>query len=423
MSHEIDVAIVGAGAAGLSAARSLRGRGLSVRLLEARSRIGGRAETVVASDGHPFDRGCGWLHSADRNPLVAPIRAAGFTIVEKRPDWTGQTGDIGFSRPDQAAFNAVFDAFEARLDETTRRGIDRAASEDFEPSGRWNALMNAVSSYYNGTEFDRVSTLDYDAYVDSGVNWRVLEGYGAAISALGSYLETRTDCPVSAIEFDGRSLRVVTPHGTLRARAVVLTLPTAILAGDGLSLPAALEPWRAAAASLPLGLANKAVLSLAEPDRFDPEGHLFGNTDRTATGSYHLRPFGRPQIEVFVGGRCAEALEREGDGALGAFAIDELSNLFGSSIRRQLTAIAETAWGRDPHALGSYSHALPGAASARAQLAAPFENRIFFAGEATSPHAFSTAHGAWESGARAADEVLAALTPTGRLARKIDTGN
>jgi monoamine oxidase len=423
MRHEIDVAIVGAGAAGLSAARSLTGRGLSVTLLEARSRIGGRAETVVASDGHPIDRGCGWLHSADRNPLVPPIRAAGFTIVEKRPDWTGQTGDVGFSRPDQAAFNEAFDAFEARLDETVRRGIDRAASEDFEPGGRWNALMDAVSSYYNGTEFDRVSTLDYDAYLDSGVNWRVREGYGAAISVLGSHLETRMDCPVRAVELDGRGLRVVTPHGTLRARTVVLTLPTTILAADGLSLPAGLDPWRAAAAGLPLGLANKAVLSLANADRLEPEGHLFGRTDRTATGSYHLRPFGRPQIEVFVGGRCAEALEREGDGALGAFAIDELSNLLGSSIRRQLTAIAETAWGRDPHALGSYSHALPGAAAARAQLAAPFENRIFFAGEATSSHAFSTAHGAWESGARVADEVLAALSSSVRLPREIDTGN
>ncbi|MET0257225.1 MAG: NAD(P)/FAD-dependent oxidoreductase [Methylobacterium sp.] len=423
MSHEIDVAIVGAGAAGLSAARRLAWSGLSSVLLEARSRIGGRAETVVAADGHPIDRGCGWLHSADRNPLVAPIRAAGLTIVEKGPDWSGQTGDVGFSRPDQAAFNEAFDAFEARLDETSRRGIDRAASEDFEPGGRWNALMDAVSSYYNGTEFDRVSTLDYDAYVDSGVNWRVLEGYGEAISALGSRLETRTNCPVSAIEFDGRSLRVVTPHGTLRARAVVLTLPTSIIAGAGLSLPAALDPWRAAAAGLPLGLANKAVLSLANADRVEPEGHLFGHTDRTATGSYHLRPFGRPQIEVFVGGRCAEALEREGDGALGAFAIDELANLFGSSIRRQLTAIAETAWGLDPHALGSYSHALPGAASARTQLAAPFDSRIFFAGEATSPHAFSTAHGAWESGARAADEVLAALLPPARRPREFDSGN
>ncbi|HLZ85481.1 MAG TPA: FAD-dependent oxidoreductase, partial [Caulobacteraceae bacterium] len=139
------------------------------------------------------------------------------------------------------------------------------------------------------------------------------------------------------------------------------------------------------------------------------EGHLFGRSDRTEIGSYHLRPFGRPYIEVFLGGRWARSLEREGPGAATAFAIEELGELLGSDFRRGLTSLGETHWAGDPWALGSYSHALPGHAGDRAILAAPVEGRIFFAGEATSRRFYSTVHGAWESGLRAAEEAIAAL--------------
>ena len=100
---------------------------------------------------------------------------------------------------------------------------------------------------------------------------------------------------------------------------------------------------------------------------------------------------------------------REGEGALSAFALDELSALVGSAFRRRATPIAETGWARDPWALGSYSHALPGHAGARMALAAPVAERLFFAGEATHPSFFSTVHGAWETGLRAAEEALAVL--------------
>ena len=81
----------------------------------------------------------------------------------------------------------------------------------------------------------------------------------------------------------------------------------------------------------------------------------------------------------------------------------------GSEFRRRLHPLGETAWAHDPWALGAYSHALPGHMGDRPILAAPVENRIFFAGEATHPTFYSTVHGAWESGVRAADDALAAL--------------
>jgi monoamine oxidase len=130
---------------------------------------------------------------------------------------------------------------------------------------------------------------------------------------------------------------------------------------------------------------------------------------RTEMGTYHLRPFGQPCIEGFFGGRFARRLEDTGDGALAAAAIDEIVSFIGNDFRRKLKPLAESRWALDPFARGSYSHALPGHAGDRAVLAAPVDGRLFFAGEATSPNFFSTAHGARDSGERAAREVLANL--------------
>ncbi len=162
-----------------------------------------------------------------------------------------------------------------------------------------------------------------------------------------------------------------------------------------------------AARGLPLGLADKVTLALDEPEALPKDGNLRAATMRTAMGTYHLRPFGQPCIEGFFGGRFAQSLEDAGDGALGAQSIDEIVSILGNDFRRKLKPLAESRWAHDPFARGSYSHALPGHAGDRAVLAAPVDGRLFFAGEATSPDFFSTAHGARDSGERAAGEVLA----------------
>lgn len=410
MQDRFDVVIVGAGAAGLAALARLAAGPLSVVCLEARPRIGGRAHTVEVA-GLPLDLGCGWLHSADRNPLARIFEARGTALDKTPPHWTRQAFDQNFPAADQAAFGQAFDALEARLAAQAATGVDRPGADLLAPGGRWNALIDAVSSYYNGAEFDQVSVLDYAAYDDTDVNWRVAAGYGAAVAGLAAG-EIVADCPVRLIDHGGGDLRIETARGVLAARAAIVAVPTPQIAEGRLAFRPALPDKQAAAEGLPLGLADKVVLALEGADEFPKEGHLFGRTDRTETGSYHLRPFGRPYVEAFLGGRCARALEAEGPGAATAFAVSELCELFGSSFRKRLAPLAETAWAADPFSLGSYSHARPGRAGARAELARPVDGRLFFAGEATSPHAYSTAHGAWESGLRAAEEAeLRLLSP------------
>jgi monoamine oxidase len=409
MRDRFDVVVVGAGAAGIAALRRLEQAGIDAMALEARDRVGGRAHTVLTSAGFPVDCGAGWVHSADENILAEPIKQAGFKLDRTPPHWMKQAFNRDFSAQEQRAYREAFNAMDARLEAAAKTGVDRPASDFFEPGNRWNPLLDAFSSYYNGAEFESVSVLDYAAYEDSGVNWRVAEGYGAAIAHFADLGRIVADCPVTKIHHGGPELAFDTAKGRITARAVIIAVPTPALAEGRLAFSPRLPGKADAAAGLPLGLADKVFLQVAEPEAMPAEGHLFGRADRTEIGSYHLRPFGRPYIEVFLGGRWARALECEGPGAPAAFAIEELGQLLGSDVRRGLTLLAETHWASDPWALGSYSHALPGHAGDRAILAAPVENRIFFAGEATSPHFYSTVHGAWESGLRAADETIASL--------------
>jgi monoamine oxidase len=194
---------------------------------------------------------------------------------------------------------------------------------------------------------------------------------------------------------------------------VIVTVPTNLIADESIRFHPTLPAKVDAARGLPLGLADKVMLALDEPQEskgaLPKDGNLRGATMRTAMGSYHLRPFGQPCIEGYFGGSFAQALENAGDGALAAEAIDEIAALLGTDYRKKLKPLAESRWSHDPFARGSYSHALPGHAGKRAVLAAPVDGRLFFAGEATSPNFFSTAHGARDSGERAAKEVLASV--------------
>jgi monoamine oxidase len=412
---EIEVAVIGAGAAGVGAARRLAAAGVSVCVLEARDRVGGRAHTATVA-GQPLDLGCGWLHSADRNPWVGLAEAAGLTIDRTRPSWRSQALDLGFDPAEQAAFRAASDAYYARL-EAAAAAPDRPAADLLEPGDRWNGLIGAVGTYVNGTELERVSVHDFHNYDDSGVNWRVVEGYGTAVARQAAGLDVRLDTPVAAVRLAPQGVRLETPRGTLMARAAIVTLPSALLAAGIPRFDPPLPQKQAAAAALPLGLADKLYIAVdaaqdlaQEVSRHLPrDGHLFGRTDRVATAGYHLRPFGRPLIEAYFAGVLAARLEEEGPAAFFDFARAELVDLFGAGFGRRLRPLAATAWRRDPLARGAYSYAKPGSAPARAALAAPVDDRLFFAGEACSTHDFSTAHGAYRTGVVAAEQAIAAL--------------
>ena len=176
-------------------------------------------------------------------------------------------------------------------------------------------------------------------------------------------------------------------------------------------MPKALGPWLEAAGSLPLGRNEKLFLEIVGQSPFAPETHELGNPRDARTAAYYIRPFGLNVIECFFGGEGAGMIEENGPAAGFDHAIGELAALFGTDVRRCLKPLIASAWSRTTRIGGAYSCALPGRVEARKQLAYAYEDRLFFAGEATSETDFSTAHGAHDSGARAAGEALAALRP------------
>jgi monoamine oxidase len=412
LPSDINVAIIGAGAAGLGAANALKHSGLSFVVLEARDRVGGRAHTIQAAPAIVFDAGCGWLHSADENSFVPIAGQLNFEIDKTRPPWREQAFDKAFPIQERMDFIKALDAFYDRAEvaakQARQQGRDSAANLYLEPGNRWNPMIDAISTYVNGCELDAVSILDMDAYEDSEINWRVRRGYGALIAAYGASCPLALNCAVTLIDHSGKRVRLETSQGTLLADKVIVTVPTNLIADGAIRFHPRLPAKVDAARGLPLGLADKVMLALDEPESLPKDGNLRGATMRTAMGSFHLRPFGQPCIEGYFGGSFARSLEDAGPGALAAESINEIVSYLGNDYRRKLKPLAESRWAHDPFARGSYSHALPGHAGARAVLAAPVDGRLFFAGEATSPGFFSTAHGARDSGERAAEEVIKA---------------
>ena len=405
LPSEVDVAVIGAGSAGIAAARRLVEAGrVSVLVLEARERAGGRAWTADA-DGIPMDLGCEWLHSADRNVLAPLAKQLGFAINTQRPDWTTRLRYSGESEAAEADWLAEHEAFYWAIHRLAQEPEDQPCSAALVPGGRWNALFEAISTWANAAELEVVSAKDHDRYEDSSINWRLHRGYGRLFEALAAGLPIAYGTQATRIDHHGKRLAIETSRGTVRAARVIVVVPSAIIAEERLVFDPPLPGKLAAAAGLPLGLADKLFFHFDGGEEM-PERYLIGSTRRRETMSYQVRPFGRPRINCFFGGRFAAGLERDGFDAMAAFATDELAGLLGSDVRRQLRPLKASFWRQDEFARGSYSYALPGHADDRTRLAMPVDERLFFAGEACSLNFFSTAHGAYETGTAAATAAL-----------------
>src|SRR5262245_56988303 len=175
----LDACVVGAGAAGLVAARELTRAGLTVRVLEARDRVGGRAWTDIATFGVPIDRGCAWLHNAPDNPWTAYARARGFTVVERSPDWQRFIGRSPLSPERRQRWEAAWQRAEAAIDAAARAGHDVPVSDVLPADLEFRTLFDASMTWAMGVDTDALSTLDYAQYDDTDVNWAVPDGLGA----------------------------------------------------------------------------------------------------------------------------------------------------------------------------------------------------------------------------------------------------
>jgi len=380
-------------------------------VLEAQARLGARAFTERSTFGLPFDHGCAWLHSADKNPLTDIARTAGVDVVPDDADaWLTLDGE----EADDATYEAV-DAslawIAARIEAAGDAGRDVAVTDAAPPRDavdRFNlARMGDLAA---GVRAGELSALDVYRQIGTGVEALVPAGLGSLIAAQGATLPVRLSTPVTRVTWDGPGVALETPAGTLTARAAIVTVSTGLLATDRPRFaPALPTPWRDAVRGLPMGLLDKVALKFDRPV-FDAPANTTLNIVRNDVLALDvlLNPFGAPMAIGFVGGPTAWTLEADPDAAVQQ-ALEVLVSVFGSDLRARLVRGHMTRWGRDRFAAGAYSAALPGHANARLALAEPLADRVFFAGEATDPVWVAQAAGAWRSGQRAAAQALAVL--------------
>ena len=413
----VDVVIVGAGAAGIAACRMLQAAGLTVQVLEARYRVGGRAHTEQML-GLPVDMGAAWLHFAEENAFTGIAQEGGFTVIRREPNW-GAEALIGARSPTQQEREQVGRSWEhyfGLIEAAAQAGKDVAVSEVL-PQDDFRTRFDAVMTWAVGVESGAVSTLDLARYAESTHNWAVAQGLGSVVAHSAAGLRVTLGAQATTIRWDEKCVRVDTPRGSIRARAAIVTVPTSVLASEDIKFAPQLPArFTNAFAAIPLGVVNKVFIRVEEGGLpFAGTTQLIGTDTTSRTASYTVRPAGQPLIAAFFGGELSWELEQRGE--LSAFANDELKRIFGAELVGGILATHATGWGSDPWAKGSYSAARPGQADQRAVLAEAVSPNLCFAGEACSREHYGTLHGAWQSGRKAARRLIAHLEKLGYVSR------
>ncbi len=407
---ETDVVVVGAGAAGLAAAKTLRANGVACEVLEAMDRIGGRAFTSTREFGVPFDVGCAWLHAADRNPFFDDAKRAGWAL--RYHDMSLDHLYFGDRKASPEEFAALV-AAEAKL--------QRAIAEHEGPDDRLAALASACQvagavSVFNGPmdfgkDDDEISVADFRAAEDLEPNYYTREGYGALVAHWARDIPVTHSCPVRRVRWDGPGVRVETDLGAIDARAVIVTASTGVLAFDGIRFTPSLPQRHVEAVyHLPMGLLTKVPIRVRGSrlgiDPFD-DLLMIGHARHDLYLLFF--PFEVDLVVGFVGGDFAWELEAAGPAAAVDFVSGRLEALFGTDARRHIGHGTMTNWAAEPWVRGAYAVAAPGAAGARSVLAEPVGERIWFAGEALAGGLMQTAGGARLSGEAAARAVARRL--------------
>jgi len=436
VSSLADVVVLGAGAAGLAAARVLSRAGCSVVVLEARDRIGGRLHTREdAILPVPVELGGEFIHGT-ADVSFALLRAANTVAID-----TGGASFIhadGELREEEDPFAIVVRVL-ARVKELAAdvsieeflqqlRGDDalvererrytRMLVEGFDAADPRLASTRAIADEWNGDESGQTAR-----------QFRPLGGYAHLVRTLHGALDPARvqvllETPVRAVRWDrdGIVVTATTAAGTpltVHARTAIVTLPVGVLQANSVRFePPLPQAKQDALARLVMGSVVKLVLRFRSAfwERLSDgrclDAAFFHRAEASFPTFWTLLPLRTPLLIAWAGGPKADALAGHDEAALTAAALDDLVALFGSDAdpRGELEAVYTHDWQHDPYARGAYSYVAVGGGDARTQLAAAVDDVLFFAGEATAETSEAgTVAGALQSGERAANEALRAL--------------
>ena len=314
---EPDVVIVGAGVAGLAAAKSLMAANKSVLVVEARERIGGRAVTDSTTFGFPFDLGAQWIEAGRTNPAMAILREMNAKPVPDRQEQAIYVGGTEAPKEEYARFEKIAIDASRKLVEALKKAPDVPVGRVLVAQDPLEKLAYAmVGPLESGVELGELSARDFMRQPETEPQYSVAEGLGALVARWGAKVPVKLGTRVVRIDSTGSQVLVVTTNGQLTAKAVIVTVPTGVLAtGQFGFAPQLSAARREAIAQLPMALYNKVALSFGRKVIDAPAGRsVIGLTRKDQPFDAIVRPYNRDAAIVFVGGDAGAAARGGGHG-------------------------------------------------------------------------------------------------------------
>ena len=408
LPREADIVVIGAGAAGIAAARRIVAANRKVVVLEAANQIGGRCVTDTSTFDMPFDRGARWIHNPETNPMVRLARGAGLDIM---PAPVGQKIRIGrrFARPSETEeFLAALVKANRAIDDAARKADVSCASVMPKELGPWADTAGFVlGPNFTGKDLKDISVIDKVRAQDRNSAIACRQGLGTLVAKLGEQLPVALSTPANRIEWGSRDAVVYTSAGRLLARAAIVTVSTNVLAAGNLKIaPEIPKRYFEAASKLSLGSYDHIFLQMqGNPMGLARDDILIEQSNSTRTAMLYANMGSSSLCSIDIGGSFGRDLSAQGEQAMVAFAVEWLTKMFGSDVAAAVKKTSVTRWNAAPHVLGAMSCAMPGAQASRKILSEPI-GCMYFAGEATHETLWGTVDGAWESGERAAEAAL-----------------
>jgi monoamine oxidase len=409
LPREADIVVIGAGAAGIAAARRVMAANRRVIVVEAADQVGGRCLTDTATFDVPFDRGARWIHNPDTNPMIKLARSAGLDISAAPLGQKLRVGRRNARAGETEEFLAALVRANRAIDEASRGRFDvSCAAAVPKDLGDWAGTAEFVlGANATGKDLKEISAIDKARAQDRNAGLACRQGLGTLIAKLGEQVPISLATPVKSINWSGREVSVETPSGRIAARAAIITVSSNVLiAGNIKFTPDLPKRQLDAAAKLGLGSYDRIALQLSgNPLGLARDDVIIEQSNSTRTALLFANIGGSSLCAIDVAGSFGRDLSAQGEKAMLAFAIEWLSKLFGSDTASAVRKSSVTRWDTAPFALGAMSVAAPGAQPSRKILTEPL-GAIFLAGEATHETLWGTVDGAWESGERAADAAL-----------------
>lgn len=420
-----NILVIGAGIAGLAAARELQNNGFKVTIIEGRDRIGGRIYTD-RSLGYAIDLGAAWIHGIQNNPIGKLAKDSNIKILRTNYDNSELYGINGrpvnenqLSQAESLSEEIIEQAkaLGERLDkdisvaEAVKRVIKKqqltAAQQKLV---QWQLNSNIVVE--TGTDMSDLSIQQFDEdEAFAGDDFLFPNGYDQISQILAKDIDIKLQQNVQEINYTGSGVTVKTNAGSFSADAVVITLPLGVLKADKVKFSPALPSEKTTAIQrLAMGVLNKVILKFPQPfweTEYDMIG-LMSAVEKDFSEFVNLYKYNSAPVLVgLTGGSFARSLESLSETEIAQQVMKLLRRTYGNNIPNP-EKVLRTQWSQDRFSFGAYSYVpVGGSMEDRDALAKPVNKRLFFAGEATSRDYPATVHGAFLSGLREAKKIKA----------------